>query len=472
MNLPFEYKGQTHTLVKHSVIRQQLKRGEITEEAARAKPWYFRPAWRAHRPFKLSPDDTEAIRAAKDIIKGRTEKPETFSAWLEEKDRARGVTLGQLAQEWLAAGLPYSKTEPRETYAADQLRGTLNRCLPWWTAKRITAITTADHDDYVVHRRANNRLNGGSSTPASHGSRSADLELSCLSSLCQWAVRLGKIETNPFAQRQRYAAAENVKHCHQFAPETDEELHRILTWFFSKTYTQDDLGNRHRAGELQHITRIAGGWLTFTALTGLRPEEPAYLYRYERQTKTPPRPAALLPGTIFPDRAGVWKMKITRTKHGQNPYVTLSPVALDFLNVWTTWCDTHLPAPEAGARPWFPHPQQPGAPLCAVGDTTILNKRCAQACAELGLPVRKPKGVGRAFYVAVRRAAGLDDATIAGELGQTTNGKLIWSTYGNPEDMRGGSLLDWVPEDERGQPTPYAWARLQPAPAQANIIQL
>jgi hypothetical protein len=73
--------------------------------------------------------------------------------------------------------------------------------------------------------------------------------------------------------------------------------------------------------------------------------------------------------------------------------------------------------------------------------------------------------------VRVRRSQGADDATIAGELGQTTNGKLIRSTYGNPDDMHGGSLFDWLPEDDKHQPAPVAWAALdlqQPS----NIIAL
>lgn len=451
----FEYKGQQHTLTKHPTVRQALKAGTITPQDAILRPWYLRPSWRANRPFKLSADDADAIRAAKDILKGRVERPEQFSAWLEEQDARRGVTLGQLATEWQAAGLPYSKTEPRHDAAAAALRATLARALPWWQDKRPAAITTNDHEDYVVHRRQHVRK-----TSRSDGNRSADLELSCLSSLCQWAMKLGKLEANPFADRQRYTAAETVHHCHEFAPETDEELHRLLAWFFTRTYQQEDLSNRHKAAHVAQVTRCAGAWLAFTALTGLRPEEPAYLYRWPRLATPPGRPATLAAGTIFPDRTGAWKMKVTRTKHGQNPYVNLPTIALDFLDVWTTWCDANLPRPEAGAPAWFPNPQQPHRPLCAIGETTLLNKRVAQACAELQLPERKPKGIGRAFYVAVRRSAGLDDATIAGELGQTTNGKLIWSVYGNPDDLRGGALLDWIPE-ANGQPAPYAWTALQ-----------
>jgi hypothetical protein len=55
---------------------------------------------------------------------------------------------------------------------------------------------------------------------------------------------------------------------------------------------------------------------------------------------------------------------------------------------------------------------------------------------------------GRAFFVKVRRSQGADDATIVGELGQTTNGDLIRSVYGDPKDLHGGALFDWLPEDK------------------------
>jgi len=478
MKLSFEHpKGVRHDLVKHPVVRQKLKANTITEAAARLTAWYYRAPWRPTRPFKFSSDDAAAIRGAKDLLKGRTEQPEVFAQFCQSLEQRRGLTVGQIAAEWLAAGLPFSKTEPRTDKAAAQLRSTLSRCLPWWESKRVAQITANDHADYVVHRRAHNRFTTADPAAQLAGSRSADLELSCLSSLCQWAVKCGRIDANPFETRERYHAAERVQHCHQFAPETDEELHRILSWFWSHQYAQNDLSNRHKAAELDLFTRVAGAWLCFTALTGLRPEEPAFLYRWPRQTTAPPRPAALPAGTIFPDRSGALKMRVIRTKHGQNPFVSLAGPAGAFLDTWEQWLTAHISPRDAVRTHWFPNPFDPVRSICPDGETTLLNKRLSLCCAALGLPERKPKGVGRAFYVAVRRSQGADDATIAGELGQTTNGKLIWSTYGNPDDLRGGALLDWLPaalDPKTQQPvaTPPAWSLLQPATPQTNIIRL
>jgi len=460
MTLSFDYpKGVSHRLIKHPRVLADLKAGVITAEHAAIRPWYFRPSWRRSKPFKLAADDDCAIRAAKDILKGRTEKPEQFSEWLADQDRRKGITLGDLAAAWLAADCAFSDTETRTPAAAEQLRATLARALPWWQEHKPAAITRRDHAAYVVHRRANNRTHTNDPEVTNAGSRSADLELSCLSCLCQWAISAGRIKTNPFAERERFHKASAVQHCHQYAPTSAEELHQILAWFWNST----DLRQQ-----------VAGAWLAFTALTGLRPEEPAYLYRCARLDKSPAQPSSLPAGTIFPDRTGQLKMKITRTKHGQNPFITVHSVLNDFLTIYATWLDQHLPRPASDPWPaWFPNPQAVNDPVCPIGDTSYLNKRMALCCAALKLPARKPKGVGRAYYVAVRRSAGLDDATIAGELGQTTNGALIRSTYGDPDAMHGGALLDWLPLTADHKPAPAAWAVLQqPAKPACNIIEL
>jgi hypothetical protein len=136
-------------------------------------------------------------------------------------------------------------------------------------------------------------------------------------------------------------------------------------------------------------------------------------------------------------RDGTLKMRIQRNKGGQNPFVTLHPVALQFLKIWRDWLETNCPA-DGGTARWFPG--------IRADDTTILNRRLAAACKELNLPTIKPKGMGRAFYVKVRRSGGVDDTQIAMELGQTTNGKLIRSTYGDPDDLYASGLFDWLPE--------------------------
>ena len=462
MKLEFEHKGQTHQLVKHSTVRQALKHGTLTEEAARLKPWYLRPSWRPNQPFKLHADDADAIRAAKDILRGRVEQPEVFSQFVAALDAKKGITIGTLAADWIKAGLPFTALEKRTTKAQENLKPTIERALNYWRDVRAASITPKSFEKFAAWREEAANLDH----THKGGRRSTIVELSALSSLCQWAVAEEKLKENPFAGYARIIKPKGVEHCHQFAPETDEELHRILTWFWTSTATKT---NKHDPALVDKTTRIAGAWICFTALVGLRPEEPAYLYRYQKHTTPPPRPASLPAGSIFPDRAGHWRMRVIRTKRGQNPFVQLHPVAIDFLEIWTTWLHNQLLTPISQLPThWFPHPTHPERPICPAGDTSLLNSRLAHCCAELSLPVRKPKGVGRAFYVAVRRSQGADDAEISGELGQATKADLIREIYGNPDDLRGGALLDWLPE-----PGTPAWTSLQPAEQhQSNIVNL
>lgn len=473
MKLEFDYRGQTHQLVKHSTVRQSLKRGEITEEQARRKAWYYRANWRPTRPYKLSHDDAAAEREAKDMLRGRATEPGKFAAWCAAEDAKKGVTIGDLADKWIAAGLPFSKTNPRSNSAAAEIQTTLTKALEFWRPKRAANIARTDHDDFVVYRRANNKLKA---TSATAGSRSADKQLGAMSSLCQWAVRESLIEKNPFEDRETYQKDGDVKHCHQFAPESDEEFHRMLHWFFTSEINTESRVNNYTPASRNLLTRIAGAWLAFTALTGLRPEEPAFLYCVPRLQTPATRPQNLPPGTIFPDRNGALNMKVVRSKHGQNPYVLLHPVLLDFLDTWTAWLDAQPQFNQiTTGRHLFPDPADPTKSFCNVTiensrayvDTTFLNKRLNLCCAALKLEQRKPKGMGRAFFVAVSRSQGDDDAVIAGKLGQTTDGELIRDTYGDPDAMHGGKMLDWKPE----APAELAWTALRP-PQQTNIVNV
>ena len=113
--MPFTHAGVERTLAKHPVIQQKIKRGEITAaEVARAK-WYLRFETNGKtRSFKLAANaPVEAVREAKDFLQAREKRPNDFTAFLQQKDAARGLTLGQLADAWFAAGLPFSATKTR-----------------------------------------------------------------------------------------------------------------------------------------------------------------------------------------------------------------------------------------------------------------------------------------------------------------------------------------------------------------------
>ncbi len=65
----------------------------------------------------------------------------------------------------------------------------------------------------------------------------------------------------------------------------------------------------------------------------------------------------------------------------------------------------------------------------------------------------------RAFYVLIRRSQGASDEQIADEIGHSSNGAYIKSTYGgSPEEWRTGKApnFSWLPTT-----APLAWAKLE-----------
>jgi hypothetical protein len=270
-----------------------------------------------------------------------------------------------------------------------------------------------------------------------------------LSCLCKWAVHCAKIDRNPFAGRTRFAKTK--RHCHEVAPDCDETLHKILGWLFEVPQLSDK--QKERGDKPDHSNVLAGGLLAFCALTGLRSGEPSFLQRVPTLAEVPRYLKTLPAGTIYPDMEGTLRMKVIRTKRGQNPSIKLHPAALDFLSTWRAYMAKHHP----DSSVLFP---------LGTDDKTTLNRALNTASNNLELPHYTPHGFGRAYYVKVRRSQGADDATIAGELGQTTNGELIRSVYGDPDDQLGGSLFDWLPEDSA--PT---WNLLNQLNPDTNLIR-
>lgn len=442
MKLTFEHPvGIVRTLYKHSAITKALRAGQITEAVAASKPWYLRLTVEGkEKLFVLPANPKDAERAAKDLIKGQLTKPEAFTEFLRQKEAQRSLTLGTLAADWLAAGCPFNAVDQRRPAATATVRENLQRALPWWTDKPVATINHQTFEHYAAHR-----------APAL---RSVDLELSALSCLCQWAVFTSRITTNPFAKRRRFRKSEDVVHCHTKAPKTDEQFHQILGWLWSPEKTAYIQSNREqRTGQLDpyRFARhthdwqqdvIAGGWFAMQALTGLRPGEIRFLQRTPPLDKSPTDLESLMPGTVYPDRIGQIRMKVQRLKRGQNPFVLLVPAAIEFLSAWRAW----LAATQPDSTALFP---------LVTSDQTTLNRCLNRAVVALGLHHITPHGF-RAFHTKVLRSDDLDDNTISSRLGQSTNGKLIRSTYGNPNDSLGGAQFDFLPED-----TAPAWNLLQ-----------
>lgn len=428
----FTHNGRTRTLFKQQRYVAQLKAGALTEADFNAKPWLLRVERDGKNTVTtLSHLARQAETDARDQLNGRIRNPTLFKAYEAAHDARKGVTVGALAREWIAANCPHSKTDARSDHQADRIQLTLNRALPFWDTRPWASVTPQLMGDFLLDRARHVRP-GANYT----GRRSADLQLTALSSLGKWAMREGKSTTNPFAIRERYQKAGLVKHCHEKCPENDEQFHAILEWLF--THRNNTTTNRHPAAEMDTNERLSGGYLAMQALTGLRPGEPLHLKRVPEATEFPGRNA--VPGVVYPMADGTRRMRVARLKNGQNPSVLVHPALANFKAAWESWLATHLPA----ATSLFPVTQD------------IVRDCLKRACAASKLPTYTPHGM-RAYYTLVQRSQGYDDLEIATHLGQTTNGALIRSTYGAPGDEVGGKQFDWLPKT--GAP---AWELLTP----------
>ena len=436
MNPTFTHAGRTWTLFRHPATLQRHRRGELTDAELEHQPWYIRVLIDgSRRPVNLRthlvPD---AIRQAKAALRER-HKP-SFTALLEAARVRQAVTLDSLVAEWVTLGCPHANGEPRTPAQRDRITTTLRIPLTWWGSRGASSVRPRDMHDYLAHRRSTCRT-------GDTGERAVDLELAALSVCCQWAVATERLQANPFATRPRFRRAERVTSCHTYMPGSDDELHRLIGHLWSDPA---DL-----------VSMVAGGHLLCSALTGLRPGEPGFLLRRTvASAEGVRRPGAWY--TIDQDGSPVTKLAVSRLKHGQNLAVVVRPALREFLEAWEAWLDAHLPT----CQHLFPDPNTAGQPLVPVGDsgrTGTLRHRLNAACSALGVGERHPHGM-RAFYVRVRRAMGMDDATIASELGQSGGEGLIRRTYGDPQDVRGDRAFDWLPST--GEP---CWKSLRAAPA-------
>lgn len=357
--------------------------------------------------------------------------------WAEiDRTRLRAVvTLQNLADEWTELGLPKPGGRARDEAQQDRLRPFLRMALTWWGPKSPAGIGPKDFEAFGAHKRANAR--------SGTGERAADLELVALHNLCTWAVSTGRLTANPFATRPQYRASTDVTHCSAGMPADDDELHRLIGFMFGMG--DDGL--------------VAGAHLLFQALTGLRPGEPGAL----RWDAVGDQPGARL--TITREGGAVVLMRVRRLKGGINPAVRIHPALAAFLGVWREFT-----ARRWRSSPWlFPNPKdltQSFVPFGHVADSH-LGRLLADAAKAVGLGPRKPHGM-RAYYVRVRRSMGIDDATIAVELGQGSGPGLVVRTYGERFALLGGDgLFDWLP----ASPTHPCWDCLTDS-APSNIIAI
>lgn len=393
------------------------------------RPWYLRLP--AHHPSGKSwhslgtAEQAEAIRRARQFLlawEGSTDRHMRAQAELAGPAR---TTYADLAAAWAAAGYPDGDEHPRPLPAAERMASTIRRALDWWGSQDPLLTSRDTLREFARARRAVARRRRHQ-----RGDRVIDLELAALSCLCQWAVATRRLERNPLADRPRYRRPEDVRHCNKYRPATDEELHAILRWMWQP------------AEPTKRV--VAGAVLAWCALTGQRPGEVGYL-RADAQAAGDRRQ----PGARWTVRDGSARIACHRAKNGINPAVRIHPALEAYLDAWLRFRREHWPR-----SPWyFPDPDAPQHPL----PQDRLNAHLDAATAALGLPERHPHAM-RAYYVRARRSDGIDDGTIAVELGQSSGPALVTNTYGRADDILGDGAFDWLPES--AEP---AWSLLKTA---------
>jgi len=118
-----------------------------------------------------------------------------------------------------------------------------------------------------------------------------------------------------------------------------------------------------------------------------------------------------------------------------------------FLAAWISWIAANTSSP---------------LPFPTTSDSV---SNYLDACTRaLKLPPIHPQDC-HAYCVRFRRSQGMDDPTVARELGQSNGGELIRNTYGEPLDPVGGDLHNWLPKGREP-----AWAILKKSAV--NIVNL
>lgn len=430
MKHPFQLRdGRQFQLVKHPRFNAASDPATVA-----SSPWGIRmtaPNGKRGWHSLHTADVKEALRRAKDLLDQAAAGSEAWTTMAEVNQRRAGQTVAPLVHDYLAAGCPRLRARALELRTGRSLvdeRRNLENCLSWWGPRSITSIGPKLIDDYAAHR---------ASAP-----RAAELELNALSNALKYAVRREKIAANPLEGRGAIRSTATIVHCHEEAPASTEELHRIV---------------RHLLAS--RTTAPYGAVLMFCALTGLRPGEPGFLRTDAAAGQLGSRATLTADGVTFEI------MHVKRLKHGINPAVRLHPAVQDFLSAWTTYARREWPHNPF----WFPHTQQEMAPIVPAGDAqgSMLDKHLKAAAAAVGVTENRRPHAMRAYYVRVRRSMGALDSTIASELGERTGERLIVSTYGDPAGLRGDGKFTWLPS--QGEP---AWTVLAPAVQPANIVPL
>lgn len=320
---------------------------------------------------------------------------------------AQATTMGQVINKYRADGYPdkHKQKRPASTEAEEERHCVL--LMEHWEAVLISSSGPAECDRY--HTKRIGEIKAGC-----EGNRTVDRELNTLNNACRWAARSEFISSNPVADRPRYQPANKVKHCREFMPSSAEELHTNAKPLFQHP----------------HSVVLAFQMLE-EAMTGLRTIE---VLKWGTEQFGKP--------TVDGKNINVWRCK---GQHANNPFVALHPGLVAVRTAHQLWLAANYP----DATTAFPSHFGGCISKAALGKALRrLRKKLTKKLTSHGM---------RAFYVLIRRSQGASDEQIAFEIGHSSNGACIKTTYGSaPESWEngGGPNLSWLPEVP-------AWAELE-----------
>ncbi len=296
------------------------------------------------------------------------------------------VTVRELVDEYVAAGCPTRKMQPKSPATIRNELFFLNPVRKYFGDTIASAVTLAVCDKYRDWRLSggyvsNFKVRGGHprTMPTKGGKRSVDLELTVLSNVFNLALRRNVFKSNPFAGRGRYSVAEDVRHCREVAP-TPEGLKQIEEWLRMR--------DEHGVADL----------VCFLAFSGLRIGEEL----------------PLTWGAVNKDEQ---ILHVKREKRGITPWVPILPEMEALLGNMKKRATGEL---------LFPSPFDPSKPR----DVSAIRHRMTTACKKLEIGHVTPHGL-RSYFVTQARQSGLTDADIAALIGDKTGPAIIAHTYGD-----------------------------------------
>lgn len=347
-------------------------------------------------------------RAARQESNGLKVKLALWKAGTGKNPFAKELVWKDVAADYLKAGCPNSRNEPRDEKFCEGETWRIEKLTPYFGRMALEKINTTLVPKYGEWRMK--RVTKGT------GHRSVEIECVTLSNVISYAVRAGLTPTNNVRSlRPRFCTTDPrtkslrlVTHCRENAPESGDEVHKLVTLLFG-----------HWSSE------VLGWQFAWECLTGCRTNE---VLRWRIDGKDEATPGYVQANCLF----------LARSKRGINPYFHLQPEHLSAIEAHRYWLAERYPESPS----WFPGRGKGEFPV----DKGSLSHALRRLCGEHSLPHRTSHAC-RSFYVSKRRSDGISDAQIAAEIG-ITNVQLISRTYGNcPPSWFGQKKLSFLPSE-------------------------